>query len=170
MTRVERWERRTDVPLILLALAFLVAYAVPVIHPDLDPGVVDFFNVVSWTVWAAFALDFVIRLALAEKRLQYAVKHWYDVALIALPLLRPLRLLRLVARCSGCWTGPWGARWRDGRWSTRWAPRPSRCSWARWRCWMPSARARTRTSLTSATHCGGRPRQSRRSGTATSRP
>jgi len=97
MTRVERWERRTDVPLILLALAFLVAYAVPVIHPDLDPGVVDFFNVVSWTVWAAFALDLAIRLALAEKRLQYAAKHWYDVALIALPLLRPLRLLRLVA-------------------------------------------------------------------------
>lgn len=97
MTRVERWERRTDVPLILLATAFLVAYAVPVIHPDLDRGVVDFLNVVSWAVWAAFALDFAIRLALAERRLQYAVKHWYDVALIALPLLRPLRLLRLVA-------------------------------------------------------------------------
>jgi voltage-gated potassium channel len=97
MTRVERWERRADVPLILLAVAFLIAYAVPVIHPDLDPRVVNFFNVVSWTVWAAFAVDFVIRLALAEKPLEYAVKHWYDVALIALPLLRPLRLLRLVA-------------------------------------------------------------------------
>jgi len=97
MTRVERWERRTDIPLILLALAFLVAYAVPVIHPALDPGVADFFNVVSWTVWAAFALDFVVRLWLAEDKLQYAIKHWYDVALIALPLLRPLRLLRLVA-------------------------------------------------------------------------
>ena len=47
MTRVERWERRTDVPLILLALAFLVAYAIPVIHPDLDPGLTVFFDVVS---------------------------------------------------------------------------------------------------------------------------
>lgn len=79
------------------ALAFLVAYAVPVIHPALDPGMVDFFNIVSWTVWGAFALDFVIRLGLADKKVQYAIKHWYDVALIALPLLRPLRLLRLVA-------------------------------------------------------------------------
>jgi voltage-gated potassium channel len=97
MTRVKRWERRTDVPLILLALAFLVAYAVPVIHPDLDPGLLGFFDVVSWTVWAAFALDFVIRLGLADKKIPYAIRHWYDVALIALPLLRPLRLLRLVA-------------------------------------------------------------------------
>lgn len=51
----------------------------------------------SWTVWAAFAADFFIRLALAEQRGRYALRHWYDVALIALPLLRPLRLLRLVA-------------------------------------------------------------------------
>jgi len=97
MTRVERWERRTDVPLILLAVAFLIAYAVPVIHPELDASVLSFFDIVSWTVWAAFALDFAVRLSLAEKRLEYALKHWYDVALIALPLLRPLRLLRLVA-------------------------------------------------------------------------
>lgn len=97
MTRVKRWERRSDVPLLLLALAFLVAYAVPVIHPDLRPGVAEFFMVVSWTVWAAFAADFLIRLWLAEDRLRYAITHWYDVALVALPLLRPLRLLRVVA-------------------------------------------------------------------------
>lgn len=97
MTRVERWERRTDVPLILLAVAFLVAYAVPVIHPALDPGLLDVLNIVSWTVWGAFAVDFAIRIVLAEQRGRYALKHWYDLALIALPLLRPLRLLRLVA-------------------------------------------------------------------------
>ena len=85
------------VPLILLALAFLVAYAVPVIRTRLDPGVATFFAVVSWTVWAAFALDFAIRLALAEDKAGHALRHWCDAALIALPLLRPLRLLRLVA-------------------------------------------------------------------------
>jgi voltage-gated potassium channel len=97
MTRVERWERRTDVPLILLALAFLVAYAVPVIDPALDAGLLEVMNAVSWTVWGAFAIDFLIRIVLAENRRRYALTHWYDVALIALPLLRPLRLLRLVA-------------------------------------------------------------------------
>lgn len=94
---VERWERRAEVPLILLALAFLVAYAWPVLDPRMDPDARTFLGVVSWTVWGAFAVDLSIRLCLAEDRWRYALKHWYDVALVALPLLRPFRLLRLVA-------------------------------------------------------------------------
>lgn len=95
--RAESWERRSEVPLLLLALAFLVAYAWPVIDPALEPNLRTLFNVVSWAVWAAFFVDFVIRMVLAEERWQYARSHWYDVALIALPMLRPLRLLRLLA-------------------------------------------------------------------------
>lgn len=97
MTRVERWERRSDVPLLLLALAFLVAYAWPVLDPRMDPDAETFLLVVSWTVWVAFAIDFAVRVLLAENRWTYAVRHWYDVALIVLPMLRPLRLLRLLA-------------------------------------------------------------------------
>ena len=94
---VERWERRAEVPLLLLALAFLVAYAWPVLDPRIDPTLNTFLSYISWTVWAAFAIDFVVRLVLARDRAQYALRHWYDVALIALPVLRPLRLLRLLA-------------------------------------------------------------------------
>ena len=97
MTRVERWERRSEVPLLLLATAFLVAYAWPVVDPRLDSDWRGFFSAISWTVWLAFAFDFAVRLRLADERREYALKHWYDVALIALPVLRPLRLLRLVA-------------------------------------------------------------------------
>lgn len=94
---VERWERRTEVPLILLAVAFLAAYAWQVLDTRMDSDLAGFLTAVSWTVWGAFAVDFVIRLALAEDRPRYALRHWYDVALIVLPVLRPLRLLRLVA-------------------------------------------------------------------------
>jgi voltage-gated potassium channel len=97
VSKVERWERRAEVPLILLAVAFLVAYAWPVLDPRMDPGLRSFFTAVSWTVYAAFALDVVIRLTLAEERGRYALAHWYDLALVTLPVLRPLRLLRLVA-------------------------------------------------------------------------
>jgi voltage-gated potassium channel len=93
---VERWERRSEVPLLLLAVAFLVAYAWPVLDPRLDRGWRDVLTAVSWTVWVAFAVDFLVRLRLADDRRSYAVLHWYDVALIAVPMLRPLRLLRLV--------------------------------------------------------------------------
>lgn len=97
MSRVERWEHKADVPLTLLALAFLASYAWQVLDPRMGHGLSEWLTVVSWAVWAAFALDFAIRLALADDRGQYALHHWYDVALIALPVLRPLRLLRLVA-------------------------------------------------------------------------
>jgi voltage-gated potassium channel len=98
MSRVERWEHRTEVPLLLLALAFLVAYAWPVIDPELDRDLRGFLFAGSWTLWAAFAADFGIRLALAKGgRKHYALTHWYDVLLVLVPLLRPLRLLRLVA-------------------------------------------------------------------------
>jgi voltage-gated potassium channel len=97
MTRVERWERRSEVPLLLLALAFLVAYSWPVLDPRVDADLRSLLTVVSWTVWAAFAVDFAVRLALADDGTAYALRHWYDVALIVLPMLRPLRLLRLLA-------------------------------------------------------------------------
>lgn len=94
---VERWEGRAEVPLLLLAGAFLIAYAWPVLDPNLDASTRSFLTAVSWTVWGAFAIDFLVRLFLAEHRIPYAVHHWYDIALIALPLLRPLRLLRVLA-------------------------------------------------------------------------
>ncbi|MFS0883645.1 potassium channel family protein [Aeromicrobium sp. 179-A 4D2 NHS] len=98
-SRVEQWERRTEVPLVALALAFLVAYAWPVLDPRLDADLLTVLSAVTWTVWAAFAADFIVRLALAGSgnRGEYAVRHWYDVALIVVPMLRPLRLLRLLA-------------------------------------------------------------------------
>lgn len=97
MTRVQSWERRAEVPLLLLAIAFLVAYAWPVIDPRIDPTMASFLRAAGWAVWGAFAIDFTIRIALADARRAYVRSHWYDVALIALPMLRPLRLLRLLA-------------------------------------------------------------------------
>jgi voltage-gated potassium channel len=97
MTRVERWESRAEIPLLLLALAFLVAYAWPILDPRLDPDTTRFLTILSWTTWVAFGVDLMVRLALADERRRYALHHWYDVLLLVVPMLRPLRLLRLLA-------------------------------------------------------------------------
>lgn len=97
MSRVERWERRAEIPLLLFAMAFLVAYAWPVVDQDVNPDLAAVLRAATWTIWVAFGVDFVVRLYLAEDRLHYARRHWYDVALLLLPLLRQLRLLRLLA-------------------------------------------------------------------------
>jgi voltage-gated potassium channel len=97
MTSVERWEKRAEIPLLLLAVAFLIAYAWPVLDPRLDPDLRTILELASWTVWTAFVIDFAARLYMADERRRYALSHWYDLALIALPMIRPLRLLRLLA-------------------------------------------------------------------------
>jgi voltage-gated potassium channel len=95
-----RWERATDWPLTSAAVVFLVAYAVPVLGTDLPSWLLGLCKWLSWITWGIFVVDIVVRLALADGRLRYLVRHWYDVLVIALPLLRPLRLLRLIPLLS----------------------------------------------------------------------
>jgi len=95
-SRVQQWESRAEWPLAAAAVAFLVAYAWPVLAPGLSPGWKDLCRGVVYASWALFALDYVARLVLAEHRARYAGRHIPDLLVIALPILRPLRLLRLV--------------------------------------------------------------------------
>ena len=95
-----RWERAIDWPLMVAAVVFLAAYAVPVLDPDLPTWLLGLCQWLSWITWAVFVIDLVVRLALADERLRYLVRHWYDVLVIVLPLLRPLRLLRLIPLLS----------------------------------------------------------------------
>jgi voltage-gated potassium channel len=53
-------------------------------------------NAAIWVTWIAFALDYLIRVGLARRRMVYAARHWFDLLIIALPVLRPLRVLRVV--------------------------------------------------------------------------
>lgn len=94
---LQQWERATSAPLMAAAVAFLAAYAIPVLRPGLDDQLLLVFTVITWVTWALFALDYLARFALAPDRRQYFLRHILDLVIIALPLLRPLRLLRLVS-------------------------------------------------------------------------
>lgn len=96
MTRIDRWNRSAEWPLTGAALLFLVVYAVPIIQPELPLALVRSCSVITWVTWAVFALDYLIRVILADHRLRYIRRHWLDLLVVGLPLLRPLRLLRLV--------------------------------------------------------------------------
>jgi voltage-gated potassium channel len=92
-----RWERATELPLVALAVAFLAAYAWPVLDPGLDRPWRLACGAVVWAAWALFAVDYAVRLVQSADRRRWFVSHLLDLAVIALPLLRPLRLLRLVS-------------------------------------------------------------------------
>ena len=94
--RLQRWERLSEWPLTAAALVFLVAYAWPILNPGLDGDTAETLRLVTWTAWALFVVDYVVRLALATDRGRFFVHNLFDLLVVALPLLRPLRLLRLL--------------------------------------------------------------------------
>ena len=96
MSRVETWERQTEWPLTAAAIAFLAAYAWPILDQHLGHGWRATCGVVGAATWGLFALDYVTRLYLATPRAHWFARNLPDLAVVALPLLRPLRLLRLL--------------------------------------------------------------------------
>jgi voltage-gated potassium channel len=54
----------------------------------------------SWITLGILVVDLLVRLALADQRLRYLGRRWYDLVVILLPLLRPLQLLRLIPLLS----------------------------------------------------------------------
>jgi voltage-gated potassium channel len=83
-------------PLTVAALVFLGAYAWPILDPDLPSSSQSACEWVGWTVWAVFAVDFAARVWNADDRVGWLVHHPLELAVLVLPMLRPLRVLRLV--------------------------------------------------------------------------
>ena len=95
MTQV-RWRRLTEWPLVVLAVVFLLAYGWEVIA-NLSDAAAQVPDAVLTLVWIAFLADYVVNLVLAKPRRQWFLRHLWELAIVALPVLRPLRLLRLLS-------------------------------------------------------------------------
>ncbi|MGV8908650.1 MAG: potassium channel family protein [Propionicimonas sp.] len=100
MDESQRWARAMEWPLTTTALVFLVAYAVPIAAPQLPAWVAEASEVVVWLAWAFFAFDYAIRFVMAPRKWPFVKSNLLDLAVVALPLLRPLRLIRLLALVS----------------------------------------------------------------------
>jgi voltage-gated potassium channel len=95
-SRLALWERRTGLPLTLLAVAFLVAYAWPILDTSLPSQWETALGAFGAVIWAVFVADYAVRVALAEQKRRWVRRHLFDLAVIALPMLRPLRVLRVL--------------------------------------------------------------------------
>ncbi len=90
----ERWQRATYWPLMAISLVWLVAYSWQVIA-DLSGPAELVARGITGVTWALFLVDYIVRLVLADPRGSWFRHHLFDLAVVALPLLRPLRLLRV---------------------------------------------------------------------------
>ncbi|GAA2351020.1 potassium channel family protein [Saccharopolyspora halophila] len=91
-----RWERRTEWPMVTLSVLFLALYAWNVLQPDMPDSLNRAISTGMWVTWVAFAIDYVVKFALARERGRFFVRHLFDLAVLVLPLLRQLRVLRVV--------------------------------------------------------------------------
>lgn len=83
-------------PLTAAAVAFIVAYTWLVAAAPTG-RVASILEAVIWVTWAMFVVDYVVSFSLAPRKWHWFVRHLLDLAIVVLPLLRPLRLLRVLA-------------------------------------------------------------------------
>ncbi|MEU2030729.1 potassium channel family protein [Nocardia amamiensis] len=91
----DRWKQLTEWPLTAAAVVFLAVYTwIVLAQPDGSAARVG--ESVLWGTWFAFAVDYAVRWYLAKPRWRWFFRHLHEFAIVVLPMLRPLRLLRLV--------------------------------------------------------------------------
>jgi voltage-gated potassium channel len=93
-TRLARFEHHTEWPLAAVALAFLGLYSWQILlEPHGRTG--EAVGNAMRALYLVFVADYLARLYLASPRGKWFLRHLFDLAIVALPFLRPLRLLSL---------------------------------------------------------------------------
>jgi voltage-gated potassium channel len=88
-----RWVERTQGPLDLLAVIFLIDVILLWSFPD-GPAFLRVLNVTAWIVWACLAVDYVARFRLSIGKARFVRTHKLDLLMVLLRLLRIFLLLR----------------------------------------------------------------------------
>jgi voltage-gated potassium channel len=96
--RYDRWVARTGPWLDRLALVFLVTFVLQWLYLNPPEAVARGLVAVQMLVWAAFAIDYVVRLSLAPDRSDFFFSHKLDLLMVAVPMLRILRVVLLLRK------------------------------------------------------------------------
>ena len=91
--RFTAFEQAVEIPMLILALFMLPLLLLPELF-DLSASVKAAVLIGDWFIWSAFALELGIKTYLSPSRRDYLVSHWYDVVIVVVPFLRPLRIVR----------------------------------------------------------------------------
>jgi voltage-gated potassium channel len=93
-----RWVARTGPLLDVLAWVFLVDFAAGRLIPGGPSWFHPALGFISFAIWFAFAVDYVVRLVLSSQRWIFVGTHKLDLVMVALPMLRILRVILLLRK------------------------------------------------------------------------
>ncbi|HMO57705.1 MAG TPA: potassium channel family protein [Roseiflexaceae bacterium] len=100
--RYDAFERMIEIPMMALSALFLVLVLLIEIG-QFAAGVNEILESLLLLIWGVFALELVIKLALAPDRFRYLLTHIPDILIVLLPFLRPLRFLRAIVSLARFW-------------------------------------------------------------------
>lgn len=110
--RLATWRRRTDLPLLLIAIGSLPLLLLEVVDDRLSKADQNFLTAINVLVFIAFAIDYVVELAVTYNRATYARTQWASLVIVIsqllallpalgfLGILRGVRALRVVGALS----------------------------------------------------------------------
>ncbi|HYZ12243.1 MAG TPA: ion transporter [Actinomycetota bacterium] len=90
---LDRFERQTAWLMMVLSLAIIPLLVIPWVA-DLSPATETAFFTADWIIWGLFAVEYGVRLYLAPSKRAFVRANVVDLVVVALPLLRPLRVVR----------------------------------------------------------------------------
>lgn len=93
----ERWEGAAYWPLTAAALIFLIAYTARGAEA-VSGGWLMVTLIALAASWLVFVVDYVVRLALSRPRRAWVRSHVWDLLVVLVPAIRPVRLLDAVTR------------------------------------------------------------------------
>ncbi|MBD2774009.1 ion transporter [Iningainema tapete] len=88
LQQLEDW---LETPMLVLGFAWLALFVIELIW-----GLNPLLEAVSTSIWIIFILDFLVKLALAPRKLSYLKSNWLTAFSLMLPALRTFRIVRVV--------------------------------------------------------------------------
>ena len=110
--RLATWRRRTDLPLLVVAIGSIPLLLLEVVADRLSESDQRFLTAVNFLVFIAFATDYVVELAVTYKRKSYVRTQWASLLIVIsqflallpalgfLGILRGVRALRVFGTLS----------------------------------------------------------------------
>ena len=92
---VNRINRRLDLPLAFLSLVMLGMILVDLLA-DVPPETRFWLERLNWGLWSIFAVEYLVKLVVAESARAYMRDHWFDALVLIVPTFRVLRAMRLL--------------------------------------------------------------------------
>lgn len=92
---IQKWERKSAMPLAALAVLFMALWAFQVLAP-LTQLQFDIVEGVILLIWAAFIVDFVVRLRYHRDKAAFLKSNVIEILAIIVPGFRFLRVLRIL--------------------------------------------------------------------------